>query len=148
MAGDRAEFDTDIRLCRLFADLAGEILVWGFAATLLIHLESTNSLHLRPSTDYDSEQHLERWILPCNVVGILTPLLHLAIFTPLGVIGGSCYQKIINELSQIVSTLKAEGSQWQRGESFNLGSLVFLMPKFNELQRRYSRLRTLWRAIL
>ncbi|GAA5989685.1 hypothetical protein JCM5350_001663 [Sporobolomyces pararoseus] len=81
----------------LFADLAGEILVWGFAATFLIHLESTNSLHLNSLSDDDSEQHLERWILPCNVVGILTPLLHLAIFTPLGVIGGSCYQKIINE---------------------------------------------------
>ncbi|GAA5965588.1 hypothetical protein JCM3765_004744 [Sporobolomyces pararoseus] len=129
----------------LFADIAGEILVWGFASTFLIHLGSTDSIHLRSNDN--SERQLESWIIACNVVGISTPFLHLAIFTPLGVVGGLCYQKVIKELNQIVGALEIEGSQWKPGETFNVGSLIALMPQFNELQDRYSRLKALWRAI-
>ncbi|GAA5965593.1 hypothetical protein JCM3765_004746 [Sporobolomyces pararoseus] len=126
-----------IFLFPIFAEIAGEIIVWSFAASFIVHLESTKT----------TAQPLDKWILASNILGISVPLLHIASFIPLDVLGGNCYASIVRTMKEIQQTLLIESTKWTPGELFNLGNLLPLQPLFIQLEGHYKKFKAWWIAV-
>ena len=119
-----------------FPGILGEIIIWGIASSYLCHLHSTQS----------TKQQLEPWIVASNVLGIATPLLHLASFLPLDIIAGQRYAEIVGSFGAIDKILLLEASRWIPGSTFNLADLLPVVPLFTKLENEVRALAPVLRA--
>ncbi|GAA5963510.1 hypothetical protein JCM3765_006263 [Sporobolomyces pararoseus] len=121
----------------VFPGLVGELVIWSMASSYLGHLHSIQS----------TDRPLENWIKACNILGIATPIVHLAAFLPFDVIAGRRYAQVVVLFREIDDWLLIEAQNWSPDVTFNLTDLMPAVPLFEKLQAQILSLEPIMRTV-
>ena len=121
----------------MFPGLVGELVIWSMASSYLGHLHSLQS----------TKRPLERWIKACNILGIATPIVHLAAFLPFDVIAGRRYARVVMLFREIDDWLLVQAQTWSPNSSFDLADLMPVVPLFEKLQVQILTLKPIMRSV-
>jgi hypothetical protein len=122
---------------RASAWVAGAVAAWSIAASFIVHLHSSGSRHAPPKSVS----------IACNVLGIASPLVYLAILLPLGILAGKNYAAMDHTAVRFKRFLAVEAQQWVEGTPFSYESIAPSIPLLDQLVRQSNDLIYWWKAV-
>ncbi|GAA6013469.1 hypothetical protein JCM11491_006092 [Sporobolomyces phaffii] len=117
--------------------VAGAVATWSLAASFIVHLHSNGSR--KPPSKATS--------IACNIVGIASPIVYLAVLLPLGIIAGRHYAASQHTAGLIKRLLHEAADNWTPGTSFSIAELAPGLPLLDLLVEQIGDLVEGWKAV-
>ncbi|GAA5908456.1 uncharacterized protein JCM6883_005551 [Sporobolomyces salmoneus] len=120
--------------------IGGEFAAWSLAVSFLVHVEA--------SGERGGSRKIERWAKVSNYVGILSPIVYLAVILPLAITTGRTFSSTISTYLEIDSLLRngAASKNWTPGQALSILALAPALPLVEKLGSDREQLALRWRG--
>ncbi|GAA6063690.1 hypothetical protein JCM10212_003357 [Sporobolomyces blumeae] len=105
----------------------GFVATWSISSSLIVHLHSRGN-------------DVRRWSKACNVVGIVAPIVYLAVLLPVGFIGGKAYHDVLVAWRKVKDSLESAAQGWSPGQGFSLGEISPALPDLQGMVKNVVKL--------
>lgn len=116
--------------------VAGSVATWSLAASFVVHLHTSGTRQPSKSAS-----------IACNILGIASPIVYIAILLPIGIIAGRHYADSQRTATAIKALLAASARSWSPSTPFTLAELAPGLPLLERLVEQVEGLMGWWKAV-